>query len=135
MNSVGVIGLGYVGLPLAVEFAQRGVQVIGFDVDRVHAPGERQAPRRIEQRVRTPIVHVIVGDADDIDPGGQQPFDGARVTFLYNASTHVPTILAGFQPDNDVAWDGLRHDSRDLLYRTPGGAVHHTKIMSQVATL
>ena len=51
------------------------------------------------------------------------PFDGARVTFLYNASTHVPTILAGFQPDNDIAWDGLRHDSRDLLYRTPGGAV------------
>ncbi|MFO0931742.1 MAG: nucleotide sugar dehydrogenase [Planctomycetota bacterium] len=29
----GVIGLGYVGLPLAVAFAQRGVKVIGFDVD------------------------------------------------------------------------------------------------------
>ena len=27
------------------------------------------------------------------------------------------------QPDNYVEWDGLRHDSRDLLYRTPGGAV------------
>ena len=27
------------------------------------------------------------------------------------------------QPDNNVEWDGLRHDSRDLLYRTPGGAV------------
>ncbi len=26
-------------------------------------------------------------------------------------------------PDNNVEWDGLRHDSRDLLYRTPGGAV------------
>ncbi|HEY7598839.1 MAG TPA: alpha-amylase family glycosyl hydrolase, partial [Candidatus Limnocylindrales bacterium] len=25
--------------------------------------------------------------------------------------------------DNNVEWDGLRHDSRDLLYRTPGGAV------------
>jgi len=51
------------------------------------------------------------------------PFNGARVTFSYNAATHVLTIFAGFQPDNDVAWDGLRHDSRDLLYRTPGGAV------------
>jgi UDP-N-acetyl-D-glucosamine dehydrogenase len=29
---VGVIGLGYVGLPLAVEFAQAGYQVIGFDL-------------------------------------------------------------------------------------------------------
>src|SRR5688572_23728713 len=30
---VGVIGLGYVGLPLAVEFAAAGHRVIGFDVD------------------------------------------------------------------------------------------------------
>src|SRR5215471_951124 len=30
---IGVIGLGYVGLPLAVEFARRGFDVSGFDVD------------------------------------------------------------------------------------------------------
>lgn len=30
---VGVIGLGYVGLPLAVEFASTGLQAIGFDLD------------------------------------------------------------------------------------------------------
>jgi UDP-N-acetyl-D-glucosamine dehydrogenase len=30
---VGIIGLGYVGLPLAVEFALAGFHVIGFDVD------------------------------------------------------------------------------------------------------
>jgi UDP-N-acetyl-D-glucosamine dehydrogenase len=30
---LGVIGLGYVGLPLAVEFARAGFTVIGFDVD------------------------------------------------------------------------------------------------------
>jgi UDP-N-acetyl-D-glucosamine dehydrogenase len=30
---VGVIGLGYVGLPLAAEFARRGFQSIGFEVD------------------------------------------------------------------------------------------------------
>ena len=30
----GVIGLGYVGLPLAVEFAKTGVEAVGFDVDR-----------------------------------------------------------------------------------------------------
>jgi UDP-N-acetyl-D-glucosamine dehydrogenase len=29
---VGVIGLGYVGLPLAVEFAKAGFHVIGYDV-------------------------------------------------------------------------------------------------------
>ncbi len=36
---VGVIGLGYVGLPLAVEFAHAGFSVTGFDID----------PRRTEQ--------------------------------------------------------------------------------------
>ncbi|NNL64633.1 MAG: nucleotide sugar dehydrogenase [Myxococcales bacterium] len=30
---IGVIGLGYVGLPLAVEFAKAGFSVVGFDID------------------------------------------------------------------------------------------------------
>src|SRR4051812_40532041 len=30
---IGVIGLGYVGLPLAVEFAAAGFHVTGFDID------------------------------------------------------------------------------------------------------
>jgi UDP-N-acetyl-D-glucosamine dehydrogenase len=30
---IGVIGLGYVGLPLALAFADRGLRVLGFDVD------------------------------------------------------------------------------------------------------
>jgi UDP-N-acetyl-D-glucosamine dehydrogenase len=32
--SIGIVGLGYVGLPLAVAFAEAGEQVIGVDVDR-----------------------------------------------------------------------------------------------------
>ena len=31
--NVGIIGLGYVGLPLAVEFARAGFTVTGFDAD------------------------------------------------------------------------------------------------------
>src|SRR5262245_34761368 len=30
---VGIIGLGYVGLPLARALAQKGIAVLGFDVD------------------------------------------------------------------------------------------------------
>ena len=30
---VGVIGLGYVGLPLAIEFTNAGYEVTGIDVD------------------------------------------------------------------------------------------------------
>ena len=32
-TTLGVIGLGYVGLPLAVEAGQAGINVIGFDVN------------------------------------------------------------------------------------------------------
>ena len=32
--NIGIIGLGYVGVPLAVAFAEEGHQVIGVDVDR-----------------------------------------------------------------------------------------------------
>lgn len=51
------------------------------------------------------------------------PTNNAQVKFSYNATSHVLTIQAGHAPDNNVEWAGLRHDSRDPLYRTPGGAV------------
>ena len=50
----------------------------------------------------------------------------ATVTFRYDASTHVLTITATSNApghDDDVWFDGLAHDSRDTLYRVPGGAV------------
>lgn len=30
---VGIIGLGYVGIPLALEFCEQGIKVLGFDID------------------------------------------------------------------------------------------------------
>ncbi|MCL4531541.1 MAG: alpha-amylase family glycosyl hydrolase [Chloroflexi bacterium] len=46
------------------------------------------------------------------------------VTFSYDASNHLLTITTTTHAhDNNVEWNGLRHDSRDTLYRTPGGAV------------
>ncbi len=32
--TVGVVGLGYVGLPLAVEFGKAGIRTIGIDVNK-----------------------------------------------------------------------------------------------------
>ena len=51
-------------------------------------------------------------------PGGDNiaftvPANGAKVTFTYVAATHVLTVSAGHGHDNNVEWDGLRHDSRD----------------------
>ena len=52
---IGVIGLGYVGLPLAVEFARNGFDVTGFDVD-VSKVGDINAGRS----------YIIDVKADDI---------------------------------------------------------------------
>jgi UDP-N-acetyl-D-glucosamine dehydrogenase len=35
---IGIVGLGYVGLPLALEYAQKEFKVIGFDVDELKIP-------------------------------------------------------------------------------------------------
>jgi UDP-N-acetyl-D-glucosamine dehydrogenase len=32
-STIGIIGMGYVGLPLAIAFAKKGVKIIGFDID------------------------------------------------------------------------------------------------------
>ena len=32
--TVGIIGLGYVGLPLSIKFTQKNIKVIGFDINR-----------------------------------------------------------------------------------------------------
>ena len=40
--AVSVVGLGYVGIPIAIAFAEKGVRVIGFDLDR-HKIGLYQA--------------------------------------------------------------------------------------------
>lgn len=54
------------------------------------------------------------------------PVANSTVNFSYDGASHLLTvqvITPGPSLDNNVEWDGLRHDSRDTLYRTPGGAV------------
>jgi UDP-N-acetyl-D-glucosamine dehydrogenase len=46
--SIGIVGLGYVGLPLAVAFAEAGEDVIGVDVDPGKVNGLREGRSHIE---------------------------------------------------------------------------------------
>jgi len=76
---VGVIGLGYVGLPLLVEFASKGFRATGFEVDENKAKlineghsyiGDVPAPRLSEmvksERLRATIDFNYLGDCDAI---------------------------------------------------------------------
>jgi len=57
--TIGVIGLGYVGLPLAVEFAQAGFEVTGIDVDERRVR-ELERGRSYIQDVPTADVRTLV---------------------------------------------------------------------------
>jgi UDP-N-acetyl-D-glucosamine dehydrogenase len=46
--TVGIMGLGYVGLPLAVAFAEAGVTAIGVDVDAERVDALRAGRSQIE---------------------------------------------------------------------------------------
>ena len=46
--SIGIVGLGYVGLPLAVGFAEAGLDVVGVDVDQTKIAALREGRSHIE---------------------------------------------------------------------------------------
>ena len=91
---------------------------------------------------------VAIGESWDVNYGAGGEQNGANiafsvtaastVTFRYDATTHVLTIsVTANAPshDNNILWDGLAHDSRDTLYRVPGGAVTQgTKVLVRFRT-
>ena len=56
---IGIIGLGYVGLPLAVEFAKKGFRVTGFEINKKRV-GILNSGRSYIQDVPTTEVRELV---------------------------------------------------------------------------
>jgi len=94
---LGVIGLGYVGLPLAVEFAQAGFEVTGIDVD------ERRV-RELE-RGRSYIQDVPTADVRTLVRSGhlKATVDFSVLRRVDAVNVCVPTPLSK-QRDPDVSY-------------------------------
>jgi UDP-N-acetyl-D-glucosamine dehydrogenase len=93
----GIVGLGYVGLPLAVELAKAGYRVVGMDVSE-----------RVVQGLMSGRSHVKdVSDADLAAARADDRFtattDGARLKDADAISICVPTPLSKFK-DPDVSY-------------------------------
>lgn len=91
---VGVVGLGYVGLPLAVEKAKAGFKVIGFDVQQSRVDLVNQAQNYIGD--------VVNEDLEEIIKSGmlEATTDYARITEVDAVAICVPTPLDHHQqPD------------------------------------
>jgi UDP-N-acetyl-D-glucosamine dehydrogenase len=96
-GSLGVIGLGYVGLPLAVEAAQSGVSVIGFDVNERVVDGINAG--------RTHIQDLTDADVKDVRDKGllEATTDMSRLSECETISICVPTPLSKTR-DPDVSY-------------------------------
>ncbi|MDX2270277.1 MAG: nucleotide sugar dehydrogenase [Bryobacter sp.] len=85
---VGVVGLGYVGLPLAVEFAHAGFHVTGFDVDE-RKTTKLNAGESYIQDVPTATVRALV-EAGKLDA----TTDFAAIAAMDTINICVPTPLS-----------------------------------------
>jgi len=76
---IGIIGMGYVGLPLALTFSEKGFRVLGFDVDRSkidalqlgesyikHLEGERLKAARASGRLAATAEFARLSETDAI---------------------------------------------------------------------
>lgn len=106
---VAIIGLGYVGLPLATAFAKAGFRVIGIDVDpeKVDAiaaqqsyiddvPDDELAPHVKSGRLTATLDYDAVSDADALFICVPTPYDVQRapdLSFIRSASRSIQSRL------------------------------------------
>jgi UDP-N-acetyl-D-glucosamine dehydrogenase len=104
---IGIVGLGYVGLPLAVAFAEAGHEVVGLDADarKVEAlneghsyiediPEASLAPLR--DRLRATLDKAELGSCEAVVICVPTPLTGARepdLTYLTDSAIALSTVL------------------------------------------
>jgi UDP-N-acetyl-D-glucosamine dehydrogenase len=95
--TMGVVGLGYVGLPLAVEAGRSGLRVIGFDVDSRVTDGVNAG--------RSHIQDLADGDIAELVEAGllEATADTTRLSECDAISICVPTPLSKTR-DPDVSY-------------------------------
>jgi UDP-N-acetyl-D-glucosamine dehydrogenase len=90
---IGVIGLGYVGLPLALLFSEEGFPVTGFDIDRTKVDMLTSSRSYI---CRIPVTEIALAR----DRGFQATTDFASVSKMDAVVICVPTPLTEYhEPD------------------------------------
>src|SRR5690606_33107934 len=116
----GVVGLGYVGLPLGVEMARRGFHVIGYDVSQPVVDSLNEGRSHIQD-----VSDVMLGEAR-ASGGLEATTDAARLAECDVISICVPTPL-GKTRDPDVSYvvaatkavsEVLRHGQLIILEST-----------------
>ncbi len=96
---VGIVGLGYVGLPLMLRYIEVGYKVIGFDIDQSKVDALRQGKSYIEHIPETSI-------KDAVKNGFEATTDFKRVSEADALILCVPTPLNRYrEPDLSFVLD------------------------------
>ena len=108
---VGIVGLGYVGLPLAVEFAQAGFEVVGIDIAQSKVddlnngisyiqdiPTETLRPLVESGKLRATSDYAAVADLDTINVCVPTPLGKTKdpdMSFIMNAAEQIAKNIKG----------------------------------------
>jgi UDP-N-acetyl-D-glucosamine dehydrogenase len=94
---IGIVGLGYVGLPLAMEFARAGFRVLGFDVSKTVVDGLNQGRSHVQDVPGAQVADFVNASTFAATP------DLARLREPDVVSICVPTPLSKTK-DPDVSY-------------------------------
>lgn len=87
-----IVGLGYVGLPLAVEGTRAGLRMLGYDIDRVKVAALEAGESYVDDVTHADVALALVGGFTPTVDSGQ--LSGADTIVIC-----VPTPLTDHQPD------------------------------------
>ncbi|MEJ2205103.1 MAG: nucleotide sugar dehydrogenase [Gemmatimonadota bacterium] len=106
---VGIVGLGYVGVPLAVEIARAGIRVVGFDVKESVVEGVNRGESHIQDAPTTELAPLVAAGLIEATA------DMSRMAECDAVSICVPTPLSKTRdPDISFILDASRVVSETL---------------------
>jgi UDP-N-acetyl-D-glucosamine dehydrogenase len=117
---IGIVGLGYVGLPLAVAFAEAGHEVVGLDSDQRKVEGINAGRSHIEDisnATLAPLGELLRASANQADLASCEaviicvptPLTGSRepdLTYLLDSATALSQVL---QPEQLVVLESTTY--------------------------
>jgi UDP-N-acetyl-D-glucosamine dehydrogenase len=117
---IGIVGLGYVGLPLAVAFAEAGHEVVGLDSDQRKVEGINAAKSHIEdisdatlaplgERLRASSNQADLASCEAVIICVPTPLTGSRepdLTYLLDSATALSGVL---QPEQLVVLESTTY--------------------------
>ena len=104
---LGVVGLGYVGLPLAVEASLQGLNVVGYDINS----------ERVEMinNGLSPIEDISTEELSSALKNFHSTIDSKELSNCKNVVISVPTPLTDYQPDLSYVIDAAKTVGKNLV--------------------